>query len=293
MLAVLDTMRLTPLPSGRLDPCAKLRDQTTLAGARGADHTHERADTPRDAFRGGSEAAEFRVPANELGPQTSESAHCHRLETRPQNSERAQRGLPSPYVQVAQGLELELPAGQCIGLFGDDDLTRPSDLRQAGSDVDRVSQDRLGSVTAQVAADDGTGRNPGVHAQRHARPVFTVDRQAAYPVLDRAGGENGPDSVVFMRAGHAKQQHRRVADELVDVALVLGGHLRYLPVHPAEEVAYLLGLQALGQCRERRQVRKDRRYPLPLSHRAASQARNNAAPERSRGLEGLFPPCRQ
>ena len=130
---------------------------------------------------------------------------------------------------VAQARHLEAVAHRLVGRRPDHDVSRRRDeLLHAGGDVDRVAEHRV--VHAPLRADLADDRLAGV--DRDADLDRRLARASAAPVpgstlvADLQRRRDGALGVVRLVDRRAEERHRRVADELVDRAVLRKDRVR-------------------------------------------------------------------
>ncbi len=117
---------------------------------------------------------------------------------------------------------------------------------------------------------------PGIEALAGAEGD-AARRELSLVPLERARdaerGVDGAPRVVLMGDRGAEERHDAVAQELVDRALVLVHLGQHELEGPAHEPVHLLGIQALGERREARDVHEEHRDLLALALKRAARVR--------------------
>ena len=86
-----------------------------------------------------------------------------------------------------------------------------------------------------------------------------------HELMELPGGSDGPHRIVFVDVGNAKDSHHRVADILLDGAVVFGDDLRGMPEDPAHYLPNLLRVQPLAHRRVAAQIGEEHRDQLALA----------------------------
>ena len=138
-------------------------------------------------------------------------------------------------------------------LASEQDLSRLRGLLEPRRDVDGVAG-RDGLLRRRIADDHLAGVDPDplleAQAESLLEPVVQQLERAAHLV----GGPDGAQRVVLVDERHAEDGHDRVADELLHGAAVPLEHRPHLVEVADHHAPHRLGIHALAEAREARDV---------------------------------------
>jgi hypothetical protein len=161
-------------------------------------------------------------------------------------------------------------------LVAHEDLPRLGEREQPRGEVRRVADGRV--VHPQVVTDLPDNHQAGVQSLPHLEVDATLGLQAlmqpGQPVTDAERGMHGPDRMILVANRRTEERHEAISEELVYRALVpmdLGKHHIEGAVHQAVDV---LGIQALGQRGEARDVHEEHGDELALTLQRAARDQN-------------------
>jgi hypothetical protein len=179
----------------------------------------------------------------------------------PQQPPRRHRRRLAPERQRPGVLGRHGVVNEPVGGLADEDLAGLRLLLEAGGDVHGVAQDdRLSD--GPLAGEDLARVDAGPHGDGEApdRRELGVQRGERRPQL--VGGPHRAQGVVLVDARQPEHRHHRVADELLDHALMAiddAPHLREVARH---HVPQRFGVERLAELRRALDVREEHRHDL-------------------------------
>jgi hypothetical protein len=206
------------------------------------------------------EEAQFLVASNKgslkgLGPLAAATFRDHAHGAPGGN----RRGL-SLEVRLACFLEGDRAAGSPLGRLTDQDGARLGNALESGCGVDEVAGDHAlvegPDCHRGLASEDSRSR-----LDRRSEGADGVDELERRP--DRALG------VIFVGDRGTPDGHDRVADELLDRPAVAGDHLGCEVEVAGEQLPCVLGVAALGECREPDEVCEEDGHEAPFGDRGS------------------------
>ena len=142
---------------------------------------------------------------------------------------------------------------------------------EARGRVHDVARDGVGAalVGADAPRDDRPGVDADVEGERRAEACLPAAVERRHPLLHGKRGAEGALGVVLVGHRRAKDRHDGVANELLDEAAVLLDRRGHLLEEVTLDGADVLGVQALGQRGEAREVGEDDGDSAPVGLRLA------------------------
>ena len=129
---------------------------------------------------------------------------------------------------------------------------------------------------ADRAGDDHAGMDPDAQAELHAARLLDPRGVVREDALHRERGAEGALRVVLVRDGRAEHDEDRVADELLDRAVVPDRLLGEVLEDARNEDLELLRVHLIGELRESREVGEKHRHETALLVLCSSTAASGA-----------------
>ena len=242
----------------RADASPEFAHQPGLAGTGVAAHAQRLGSAFAQLLGSAKKRAEFHLAANKAGAEMARRGQAAGA----QPHHRLCFALERLLTQV---VELERQFGQTAGLRPDPDLTARRSAHQARGQVDGVAQRPRGTAAELLLTrDDNAGVDGAVQRDGHAGARLDSRTQPRDGVVQFERGTQRAHRVVFVRRRHTEYRHDRVADELLDAALVLRDDFCGGAEDTGQDLARLLRVESLGKLREACQVREQHTDLLAL-----------------------------
>ncbi len=217
------------------------------------------------AFQRLAQHCQLRLAPHQAGAPAGQAVRAHRALAGGGDAEHAHRLGLALHRHGRQRLEVERTRRQGPGVRAGQDLAGAGQLAQARGHVDRVAHHAHGPGLRAAAGDHQPGVDAGVHRRPPPDASFQLRGEPFHVGVDLPGGVQGAHRVVLVGGGHAEHGHHRVADVLLDAALVAPHHAGHLGEQAPHHPLHLLRVQPLGHGRVAGEVAEQHRHLLALA----------------------------